>query len=108
MVACLESVQSIGVRSCSHGGGRTAAGCETEYASRLAEVDRISQLQQPGDRDKVASQIRHEEDIVQSDAVRDLDFANMSGSEDTATSHSDRSAVCKLGQEPVSGVIHMF
>jgi hypothetical protein len=45
VVACLKSVQSIGVKSCSQGdgrgGGRGAAGSETKWASRLAGVDGI-------------------------------------------------------------------
>jgi hypothetical protein len=48
------------------------------------------------------------EDVMQDNAVRDPDLANMIGPEDLATSHSDRSVFCKLGQEPVSGMVHMF
>jgi hypothetical protein len=65
-------------------------------------------LEQARDRDQVATQIKDEEDIIQSDAVRDPDLANMGRSEDLATSHSDRSVGFKLGQEPVSGVVHRF
>jgi hypothetical protein len=36
------------------------------------------------------------EDVMQGNAVRDPGLADMSGPEDTATSHSDRSVVCKL------------